>query len=131
VLENLKKWYNGYFFQARTRLYNPDMVLYFLKEYAYENEYPDNLIDVNIASDYGKIRRLFHLGNREQNDVILEELVETGVIEGLLTQQFSFETTFSRDDFISLLFYQGLVTIKEVGLSQLIFSFPNYDFSQS
>jgi len=45
VLENMRKWYNGYIFarKAKTKLYNPDMVLYLLKEYAYENEYsPQN-----------------------------------------------------------------------------------------
>jgi hypothetical protein len=128
VLKNLKKWYDGYRFskKAETRLYNPDMVLYFLKEYAYENEYPDKLIDTNIASDYGKVRRLFRLGEVDRNYVILEELIESGVLSGLLTEQFSFEKTFTKDDFISLLFYLGLVTIKEAGLSRLGFGFPNY-----
>ena len=128
VLKNLKKWYDGYLFAegAETRLYNPDMVLYFLKEFAYENTYPRNLIDTNIASDYGKVRRLFRLGDIDRNYVMLEELIETGVLNGLLTEQFSFEKPFSKDDFISLLFYLGLVTIKEAGLSRFSFGFPNY-----
>jgi len=98
VLKNLKKWYDGYPFskKAETRLYNPDMVLYFLKEY------PDKLIDTNIASDYGKVRRLFRLGEIVRNYVILEKLIETGVLNGLLTEQFSFEKPFSKDDFISI-----------------------------
>ena len=128
VLENLKKWYNGYIFarKAKIKLYNPDMVLYFLKEYAYENEYPESLIDVNIASDYSKISRLFSLGKAEHYQFILEELIETGKIEGLLSQQFSFEKEFSQDDFISLLFYLGLLTLREAEIGQLNFSFPNY-----
>jgi len=128
VLKNLKKWYDGYLFAegTETRLYNPDMVLYFLKEFAYENTYPRNLIDTNIASDYGKVRRLFRLGEIDRNYVVLEELIESGVLSGLLTEQFSFEKPFSKDDFISLLFYLGLVTIKEVGLSRLGFGFLNY-----
>lgn len=128
VLEDLKKWYNGYLFapEAESHLYNPDMVLYFLKEFAYKNTYPRNLIDINIASDYSKISRLFTLGSSEQKQVILEGLIETGTVQGLLTQQFSFEKEFSKDDFISLLFYLGLVTIRKAILSQFQFSFPNY-----
>ena len=128
VLENLQKWYDGYIFarKAKVKLYNPDMVLYFLKEYAYENEYPETLIDINIASDYSKIRRLFSLGTGEHYQVVLENLIETGNVEALLTQQFSFEKEFDQDDFISLLFYLGLVTIRGTNLSQLKFSFPNY-----
>jgi len=33
----------------------------------------DTLIDTNIASDYGKIRRLFNLGTIERNNLILEK----------------------------------------------------------
>ena len=128
VLDDLKKWYNGYLFapDAESRLYNPDMVLYFLKEFAYKNTYPRTLIDLNIASDYGKIRRLFRLGSSEHYQVVLEGLIETGHVEALLTQQFSFEKQFDQDDFISLLFYMGLVTIHQTRLSRLKFSFPNY-----
>lgn len=128
VLKNLTKWYNGYIFsrKAKLRLYNPNMVLFFLNEYAYDHEYPDKLIDVNIASDYGKIRNLFRLGTTEHKHKILSELIETGVIEGILTEQFSFEKAFSKDDFISLLFYLGLVSLYQVGLSLVQFSFPNY-----
>ncbi|MEN8218072.1 MAG: AAA family ATPase [Pseudomonadota bacterium] len=128
MLNNLRKWYDGYIFsrKAKTRLYNPDMVLYFLNEFAYDNEYPETIIDTNIASDYGKIRRLFNLGTIERNNIILEELIETGVVEGLLTKQFSFEKEFTDDDFISLLFYLGFVTIKEADISLFEFSVPNY-----
>lgn len=128
VLANLKKWYNGYLFSSRanTRLYNPDMVLYFLKEYAYNNYYPDNLIDINIASDYGKIRNLFNLGTKEHHKKVLDDLIENGVIKGILTAQFSFEKEFTSDDFISLLFYLGLLSLKEAALSRIRFCFPNY-----
>jgi len=91
-----------------------------------ENEYPEDLIDINIASDYSKISRLFSLGTGELKQVILEGLIETGTVRGLLTQQFSFEKTFDQDDFISLLFYLGLVTIRKAILSQFQFAFPNY-----
>jgi len=128
VINNLRKWYDGYIFSetVETHLYNPDMVLYFLKEFAYKNTYPRDLIDTNIASDYGKIRRLFNLGTIERNHIILEELIETGVVEGLLTKQFSFEKEFTEDDFISLLFYLGFVTIKKADISLFEFSVPNY-----
>ena len=128
VLNDLKKWYNGYFFapDGEARLYNPDMVLYFLKEFAYKNTYPRTLIDLNIASDYGKIRRLFSLGKPAYHQVVLEGLIESGQVEGLLTQQFSFEKPFDQDDLISLLFYLGLVTIREEDGAQFQFSFPNY-----
>jgi uncharacterized protein YjgD (DUF1641 family) len=128
VLNNLRKWYDGYIFSetVKIHLYNPNMVLYFLKEFAYKNTYPRDLIDTNVASDYGKIRRLFNLGSIERNSIILEELMELGTVTGLLTKQFSFEKEFTKNDFISMLFYLGFVTLKDRGFARLKFSVPNY-----
>ena len=69
VLADMRQWYNGYLFnpRAETRLYNPDMVLYFASEYSRNGIYPDELLDVNVASDYGKVRNLFSIDNTKVN----------------------------------------------------------------
>ncbi|MBF0103050.1 MAG: AAA family ATPase [Desulfobacterales bacterium] len=128
LLEDLRKWYNGYLFcvQLNERIYNPDMVLYFLKEYRHEYQYPDSLIDINIASDYGKIRRLFDLKNREQNHQVLEQLIQDNQVVSQITQQFSFEKPFTQQDFVSLLFYMGLISIREGMGSEVVLAIPNY-----
>ncbi|MCB0061095.1 MAG: PD-(D/E)XK nuclease domain-containing protein, partial [Caldilineaceae bacterium] len=123
-----QQWYDGYQFhpKATPHLYNPDMVLYFAKEYARYNAYPEELLDINIASDYGKVRQLFRVGDREtQNLAVLEELITSGEVAARMTRQFSFEKTFTRDDFISLLYYMGIVTVKDAGLGRWIFEAPN------
>jgi len=59
LMSDLKNWYNGYLFNIDTRqtIYNSDMLLYFTQEFKQEKcEYPFNMLDSNIASDYGKIR---------------------------------------------------------------------------
>ena len=57
ILEDINKMYNGYLFSrhADKRIYNPDMVLYYLNEFQKNDIQPEELIDTNIASDYGKI----------------------------------------------------------------------------
>jgi Predicted AAA-ATPase/PD-(D/E)XK nuclease superfamily len=129
VLGDLKVWYDGYLFNEDTQnhVYNPDMVLYFAQFYQTYKKYPKDLLDTNIASDYGKIRRIFSIQNREnENFEALSILTETGQISSQLTRQFSFEKTFSEDDVISLLFYMGFLTIKEKDLGALWFHFPNF-----
>lgn len=128
ILENIQKLYNGYLFSrhASERVYNPDMVLYYLSEYQSNNQPPDELIDTNIASDYGKIKKLFALQKPFRNSQVLEELMTSGETPATLTPQFSFERDFSRNDFVSLLCYLGLISIKEGHLDALIFSIPNY-----
>ncbi len=124
----LRQWYNGYLFHAKapSRIYNPDMVLYLFTTWHQEEEYPEKLIDLNIASDYGKIRRLFQLKDPDQNYQVIDQLIHDGFVTSQLTEQFSFEREFTRQDFISLLFYMGFISIKEAQFNNLHFVIPNF-----
>ena len=124
----LRQWYNGYLFHAKapSRIYNPDMVLYYLTEWLQEKEYPEKLIDLNIASDYGKIRRLFQLKDPDQNYQVIDQLIHDGFVTSQLTEQFSFERDFTRQDFISLLFYMGFISIENAQGPRLHFTTPNF-----
>jgi len=127
ILTEIKKLYNGYLFEEDgERVYNSDMVLYYLTEYQSKNKPPKELVDPNIASDYGKIKRLFALQDPFRNSEVLEELIEYNETAASLTIQFSFERDFERDDFISLLFYLGLISINRDDFDFLVFSIPNY-----
>jgi hypothetical protein len=128
TLADLRSWYNGYLFNARAanRLYNPDMVLYFVKEYDTLKRYPETLLDTNISSDYGKIRRMFSVGDQAGNYEVLESIIRDGTVSAAITRQFSFEKTWTRDDFISLIFYMGLLTIEKANLTELSFKIPNH-----
>ena len=124
----LRQWYKGYLFHAKapSRIYNPDMVLYYLTEWLQEKEYPEKLIDLNIASDYGKIRRLFQLKDPDQNYQVIDQLIHDGFVTSQLTEQFSFERDFTRQDFISLLFYMGFISIENAQGPRLHFTTPNF-----
>jgi Predicted AAA-ATPase/PD-(D/E)XK nuclease superfamily len=129
VLDDLRAWYDGYLFniEAKAHIYNTDMVLYFATQYQLGNKYPDNLLDPNIATDYGKIRKIFTIQGRETENLdVLNKLTEDGQVSAELTIQFSLERNFSKDDLISLLFYMGFLTIKEQDIAGFIFRFPNY-----
>jgi Predicted AAA-ATPase/PD-(D/E)XK nuclease superfamily len=129
TVNDLHLWYNGYLFCADSekRLYNPNMVLYFAQEYKSTKAYPREMLDVNIASDYGKIQKLFSIqGKEEQYLYVLEELLENGEVTAVLTAQYSFLRDFTKDDLVSLLFYMGFLTIKSANLGAYTFTFPNY-----
>ncbi len=128
VMADLRHWYDGYKFNldVTDRLYNSDMVLYFAQEYQQTRRYPREMLDPNIAPDYGKVRSVFRLGDGEQvNRTILEELIKTGHTETNLTVQFSFEKGFTVDDFKSLLFYMGYLTIRQSETQELRMCIPN------
>ncbi|MEM1121621.1 MAG: AAA family ATPase, partial [Bacteroidota bacterium] len=128
ILTEMTHWYNGYLFnrKAKEKIYNPDMVLYFAKEYLINQSFPDELLDTNIASDYRKVRNLFKLDNQEAaNITIIKSLLTTGSAVGELTREYSFEKTWTKDDLLSLLFYQGILTIAGSQLNRLTFEIPN------
>ncbi|MFN0201820.1 MAG: AAA family ATPase [Bacteroidia bacterium] len=134
AMENLKNWYDGYLFCEnieKQRLYNPDMVLYFASEYLPIQKYPRKMLDINIMSDYGKIRRLFQIDNGEDKRLaILEELLQNGQTMMKMTDQFSFSYGFTDRDFVSLLYYMGVITIKDILSDETVFCIPNYVIKQ-
>jgi Predicted AAA-ATPase/PD-(D/E)XK nuclease superfamily len=133
VLSDLRAWYDGYLFhtEAKSHVYNPDMVLYFAEYYQAEKKYPDNLLDPNIASDYTKIRNIFKIQQREEEHLAtLSILTNEGKIYATLTTEFSLAKDFKQDDLVSLLFYMGFLTIHAKALGGFIFGFPNYVIQQ-
>jgi hypothetical protein len=133
VLSEMRDWYNGYKFSIDTerRVYNSNMVLYFAREYLYSGKYPTELLDPNIASDYNKIRKSFKIKGREKENLVhLDKLVKTGTLESELVQLFDLEKRFDTADFISLLYYQGIITIWEKHYDNIIFKMPNYVIKQ-
>ncbi|MCL0106137.1 ATP-binding protein [Peptococcaceae bacterium] len=124
ILEILKKNYNGYLFneEAKERIYNPSMLLYFLNE-AVHSRFPRTLIDDNIKTDYGRLNRLaFHPKNKQ----VLEQITKEEQITAKLETAFSFDRMYDEQYFVSLLFYMGLLTIdkKQYGITNL--KIPNY-----
>jgi Predicted AAA-ATPase/PD-(D/E)XK nuclease superfamily len=128
MMSDLAEWYDGYqFAEGEKPLFNPDMILYFLKEYSIKGEYPTEMLDSNIITDYQKIRNIFNIGEGETDRFsLLNELVEVGYIDFPLTRIYNLVHRFNEDDFLSLLFYMGLLTFKEAGSSDWRFQIPNY-----
>jgi Holliday junction resolvase-like predicted endonuclease len=128
LMEELHKNYNGYLFseKAKERLFNSDMILYYLKTYIEDKEGPIDLIDQNIASDYGKLGKMFDLKDKKSNTEVLEKILNSEEIIAQITRQFSMEKDFTTDDFKSLLFYLGLLTIDKRVLSFTKLKVPNY-----
>ncbi len=128
--ETLKAWYNGYLFNvnATERIYNATLINYFISEYDTKRcEMPIKMLDSNVASDYRAIMKLFSIGDNERNYRILEELIENGFITGIIKDRYDLSHGFSRDDFITLIYSMGLITIDRKDFGEVLeFRIPNY-----
>ena len=121
--------YDGYMFneEAKKRVFNATLVMYFLKNYYDFNKIPSKLMDANIAFNYGKVENLLKLQDNIFYKEILDTILKTGTIKGELKLRFNLESKFKRDDIISLLYYFGYLTIKEISFgNNIVFSIPNY-----
>ena len=123
----MKENYDGYIMNEEDNkgIFNTTLVMYYLNELQQYGRPPKELVDDNLSATGTKIMNLAGLMNREQNYELLKELLMNGEVLGRLTTSFELEKTFSRDDFLSMLFYNGYITIKEAGL-RTKFKIPNY-----
>ena len=130
MMDAVTAWYNGYRFSEDARdkrLYNADMVLYFIDNFdKRECGFPRHMLDENIASDYGKILAIFKIGSRDENYEVLDELINNGFAIAKQRRKFDFDKGFDRDDFISLLYYMGFVAFAGNELTHQRFVIPNY-----
>ncbi|MFK5976009.1 MAG: AAA family ATPase [Sulfurovum sp.] len=130
LLEKVKIWYNGYLFNsdAKERIYNATLVNYFITEYNFEKcTMPSKMLDSNVASDYKAIMKLFNIGDSERNYKILEELIKKDTITGVIKDRYDLNREFTRDDFITLIYSMGFITIKKELFGGVYeFEIPNY-----
>ncbi len=131
LLEIMKPWYDNYCFSVKCLkeppLYNSDMVLYFISNYTDGNgQLPDNMLDNNIRTDYGKLRMLIRKDRGFEHDAsVIQHIVETGGITSKLKDSFPSERITDPDNFVSLLYYFGLITIAGTYRGKTVFRIPN------
>lgn len=125
ICEDMTTYYNGYKFNKRGKsVFNPDMSMYFLDNYLAYNEYPDEMIDNNVKTDYGKVNQLAYNFNDKE---ALEEIMTTGETSTMLVDRFNIHTMYSvKENFKSLLFYLGMLTIKGQGPLGTVLKIPNH-----
>ena len=113
IIPVMKENYDGYRFSIRgkERIYNSNMCLYFLNNYIRFNEIPEQLIDMNIASDYSKLGKMLDLCKGEERERVIEKTVSGEGIVSDIRQKFNPAIEFTEIDLVSMLFYLGYLTI--------------------
>ena len=127
LLPIMKENYDGYKFslKANERIYNSNMCLYFLNEYVKYKEIPDELVDVNIASDYSKIGNMLRLCKGENRLDLIEKTVSGEGIATSIVQQFNPAVDFEEREMLSMLYYLGYLTIVGEDIGDPILKVPN------
>lgn len=117
TLDMLCTWYNGYRFSANATeaVYNPTLVLYFLKHLQRTDNYPERILDANLSADEGKLGYLAHATAgqdavinliREERPLAIRQLLDSFTLRSLM-QRSSQDASFLG----SYLFYFGMLTL--------------------
>ena len=154
ALNVMREWYDGYRFaeDAKETVYNTDMVLYFLDAAMPNKPMPNKLIDVNVRIDYGKLRHLLTVSRGQAqaggaartgasdageageraSDVrlngnfdLLRQIVGEGQADADIQASFPLERLAQSDNFLSLLYYFGLLSIRETTGRRTRLHIPN------
>ena len=131
MISEMKPWYDNYCFSERalrkqSRVFNCDMVLYYLLNYMNDGEPPRQMLDPNTKTDYNKMKRFLQLDrlDGDRKGVILT-VAEKGEIVANIEETFPARALTNPDIFVSLLFYYGMLTIKGTFGDQLVLGIPN------
>jgi hypothetical protein len=127
LTETLAGYYDGYLFSedGDTKIFNSNMILYYLNSYLTTEKAPKTLIDKNLTSDYAKLGNMFDLADDESSRRVLEAILKGETVSAAITEQFSMERDFTKDDLKSLLFYMGLLTIDSADVDSVNLRVPN------
>lgn len=131
MIAEMKPWYDNYCFAKQCldkdpRMFNSDMVLYYLRNYITYGHSPEMMIDPNTRTDYGKMQKLIRLDKLDENRKgVLFKIAEEGQIVTDLFTTFPAKMLTDEKIFPSLLFYYGMLTIVGTYRTRLVLGIPN------
>ena len=154
IVKAIKPWYDGYCFATarigRECVFNSDMALYYLKALVAKGEPPENMVDVNIKTDYEKLKIIADIQRRQCGGVsvaaqtfessagtapepavaegvlpVTEQLAATGEISFDLVESFPADKISDLANFHSLFHYYGIVSMQGRREGQTVFKIPN------
>ena len=123
------RWYDGYRFASDENaplVANTSLVLNFLSKYLRNGRLPDDLVDSNLRTDYAKIRHLVTVGRRlNGNFSLLEGIIQNGGRVSNLVDSFQARDMSKPQNFVSLLYYFGMLSIRGSSGPLVDFTVPN------
>lgn len=131
MIDEMKPWYDNYCFSEdalknQSKVFNCDMVIYYLRNYMDRGEAPKQMIDPNTMTDYNKMKKLLQLDKLDgDRKGIIRTIAETGQIVTSLENTFPASRLTNPQTFTSLLFYYGMLTIKDTFGDMQILGIPN------
>lgn len=129
LVQTMKPWYDNYCFSEdclEECMFNSDMALYFLNNYLQLGKAPKMMVDTNIRTDYNKLRHLVQIDKTfGANASVIQQIITEGSIVANIATAFSAKDMTKTENFKSLLFYFGMLSIQGVDFGSTVLGIPN------
>lgn len=131
MIDEMKPWYDNYCFsedalRTQSKVFNCDMVIYYLRNYMDYGKAPAQMTDPNTKTDYSKMNQLLRLDQLDgDRKGIIRTIAETGQVVANLEESFPATELANPEIFPSLLFYYGMLTIKDTFGDMYVLGIPN------
>ena len=131
IIDDIKPWYDNYCFAEESfgkepSMFNSDMVCYYMNNLVGLGSRPKELVDPNTMTDYGKLKRLIEIDTLEGERLnVVHDIAEQGYVYGQIVSHFPAERMMEFGNFLSLLYYYGMLTIGGVEGELLKLTIPN------
>ena len=128
IYDTAIRWYDNYRFGSASApsVANTTIVLAFFSYLWRVKQFPSELIDENLRTDYSKIRHLVTLDRRlNGNFHVLENLIAGGGLTERMVKSFQARELMKKENFTSLLYWLGITTITGETFGKTTFGVPN------
>ena len=129
MIADMKPWYDNYCFAEEClkdpKMFNCDMTLYYLRSQLLHNCAPEEMVDINIRTDYTKLKMLANMDKLSDRLSVIQEIADKGYIDMSLVTSFPSEEIADGDNFTSLIYYYGMLTITGTYRGLLRMGIPN------
>ena len=131
MLDEMRPWYDNYCFakeslMKESKVYNSNMVLYYLSNQVRNGSSPEEMNDPNARTDYQKMKKLIQLDRLEpQRKSVIYQIAEQGYIDSAIVPYFTASDIVKFDNFVSMLYYYGMLTITGMRGNKLRLGIPN------
>ena len=141
MLDQMRPWYDNYCFAEKAlktdpKMFNSNMVTYYINTLLDEGTPPDSMEDPNAKTDYTKLRQLIRLDTIDSyRRGIVHRIAQDGYIYSKVKDYFPAIELIKKENFISLLYYYGMITMTGTYHGEQRLGIPNnnvrrqyYDF---
>ncbi len=131
MISIMKPWCDNYCFSYNSfvrnepKMFNGMMTLEYLSQYIKNKEFPEDMFVPNAMIDYPKLDHLIRLDKDNFRDSIIRRIVDDGVIYGRINLHFPASDVVKMSNFVSLLFYYGMLSISGIEGLTCKLSIPN------